>query len=67
MSAIVISPEHPLLLKICSLDNKKSIQEYLEITKTKNELERTQLNKEKSGLFTGAYVIHPLTNEKIQI
>lgn len=65
--AIVISPEHPLLLKICSLDNKKSIQEYLEITKTKNELERTQLNKEKSGLFTGAYVIHPLTNEKIQI
>lgn len=67
VSAIVISPEHPLLLKICSLDNKKSIQEYLEITKTKNELERTQLNKEKSGLFTGAYVIHPLTNEKIQI
>ncbi|WP_427867586.1 leucine--tRNA ligase [Mycoplasmopsis arginini] len=67
VSAIVISPEHPLLLKICSLDNKKSIQEYLEITKTKNELERTQLNKEKSGLFTGAYAIHPLTNEKIQI
>ncbi|WP_318529866.1 leucine--tRNA ligase [Mycoplasma enhydrae] len=67
VSVLVISPEHPLLLSICSFDKKPEIKEYIAEAKTKNELERTQLNKHKTGLFTGAYAIHPLTNQKIQI
>ncbi|WP_318529890.1 leucine--tRNA ligase [Mycoplasma enhydrae] len=67
VSVLVISPEHPLLLSICSFDKKPEIKEYIAEAKTKNELERAQLNKHKTGLFTGAYAIHPLTNQKIQI
>ncbi|AZZ65395.1 leucine--tRNA ligase [Metamycoplasma phocicerebrale] len=67
VSALVISPEHPLLLKLTSLDKKKEVKEYIEIAKTKNDLERSQLNKQKTGLFIGTYAIHPLTKEKIQI
>lgn len=66
-SMLIISPEHPLLLKITTHENKKEILDYLDVVKTKNELERTQLNKNKSGIFTGSYVIHPLTNKKIPI
>nr|WP_173402256.1 leucine--tRNA ligase [Metamycoplasma canadense] len=67
VSVLVISPEHPLLLKIAKNEYKNDIEEYLKLTKSKNELERTQLNKDKTGLFTGAYAIHPLTNKKIEI
>ncbi|MGX9358095.1 leucine--tRNA ligase [Mycoplasma sp. 773] len=67
VSSIIISPEHPLLLEICTDEYKKLIIDYINITKTKSDLERTQLNKDKTGLFTGAYVSHPLTNENIPV
>ncbi|SYV89793.1 Leucine--tRNA ligase, partial [Metamycoplasma alkalescens] len=67
VSALIISPEHPLLLEICDQSLKNQIEEYIATTKEKNDLERTQLSKEKTGLFIGAYAIHPLTKQEIPI
>ncbi|ENY53877.1 Leucyl-tRNA synthetase [Metamycoplasma alkalescens 14918] len=67
VSALIISPEHPLLLEICDQSLKNQIEKYIATTKEKNDLERTQLNKEKTGLFIGTYAIHPLTKQKIPI
>ncbi|WP_412031494.1 leucine--tRNA ligase [Metamycoplasma buccale] len=67
VSCILISPEHPLVNSLTTFNYKNSVKKYLEETKTKNELERTSLNKNKTGVFTGSYVIHPLTNEEIPI
>lgn len=67
VTAIVISPEHPLLQKITTAKYHDDISNYLKEVKLKNELERTSLNKDKTGYFTGSYAIHPLTNELIPI
>ena len=64
VSAIVIAPEHPFVEKIIS---NKRIKEYVEKAKKKSEFQRGNLTKEKTGIFSGEYVIHPITNEKIPI
>ena len=63
----VLSPEHNLVEKITTKKQKKSIEEYQEICKHKNDMERTELNKEKTGVFTGAYAINPVNNKEIPI
>ena len=66
---MVLAPEHPLVEKISTPDKKKAIHEYIKETSLKSELDR-QLESEKgkkSGHFTGAYAIHPVTSEKIPI
>lgn len=63
----VLSPEHPLVKKITEKEYKKSVEEYLNCVAKKSELERTELNKDKTGVFTGAYAINPANNAQIPI
>jgi len=64
---MVLAPEHSLVQKIVTDDNKSAINDYLEMTARKSDLERTDLNKDKSGVFTGAYAINPVNGEKIPV
>jgi leucyl-tRNA synthetase len=64
---MVLAPEHSLVEKITSSEQKTAVDEYLKVTSTKSDLERTDLNKNKSGVFTGAYAINPVNNQKIPI
>jgi leucyl-tRNA synthetase len=64
---LVIAPEHSLVDLIVTEEQWPAVREYRERTARKSELERADLSKEKTGVFTGAYAINPATNEKIQI
>jgi leucyl-tRNA synthetase len=66
-TAIVLAPEHSLVDKIVAKENKSSVEKYIKEAKKKTEFERTKLEKEKTGVFTGGYCINPATNEKIPI
>lgn len=64
---LVISPEHPLLNKLITKEQEKEVSDYLKKIKNKTDLERTDLNKDKSGVFIGSYVINPLTEDEVPI
>ncbi|MFA6027693.1 MAG: leucine--tRNA ligase [Patescibacteria group bacterium] len=64
---MVLAPEHELVSKITSQEQKKEVEKYLKKSRKKTELERTDLAKEKTGVFTGAYAINPATKKKIPI
>ena len=64
---MVIAPEHPWLEKIITAEQQSAVTEYIAMVSRKSDLERTDLAKEKSGVFTGAYALHPLTEQKIPI
>lgn len=64
---IVIAPEHKLLDDIVADSHKDEINAYVKEVETKSELERTSLNEDKKGLFTGTYVEHPVTGEQLPI
>ena len=64
---LVLAPEHPLVMRIASGEQKDAVQRYIEETAKKTDLERTELSKKKSGVFTGAYAVNPLTKENIPI
>ena len=63
----VLAPEHELVDSITTPEHKDEVKKYKEACLLKNELERTELNKEKTGVFTGAYAINPVNNKKIPI
>lgn len=63
----VLAPEHELIAKITTEKQRKAIDEYVKVCSTKSELERTELNKDKTGVFTGAYAINPVNNKKVPI
>jgi len=63
----VLSPEHELVDIITSEEKIKEVAEYKRICSTKSDLERTELNKEKTGVFIGAYAINPVNNKEIPI
>lgn len=63
---MVMAPEHPLVRKITSSSQHKNVEEYVLATTKKSEVERKAMT-EKTGVFTGAYAVHPITGEKIQI
>ncbi len=67
VSFIAVAPEHPCIDFIVTPEYKQAVQKYRTSIASKSDLERTDLAKSKSGVFTGAYAIHPLTNEKIPI
>lgn len=67
VTAIVLAPEHSLMDKLVTKDNQKQVKEYIKQSKAKSEFERTKIEKEKTGVFTGSYCIHPVTGEKIPI
>lgn len=64
---VVLAPEHPLVSVITSDECRASVEAYQEASKAKSDLERTELNKEKSGVATGAYAIHPITGDLVPI
>ena len=63
----VMSPEHELVDLITSEDKKAEVAEYKRVCATKSDLERTELNKEKTGVFIGAYAINPVNEKEIPI
>lgn len=63
----VLAPEHPLVEKITTDDKRKQVEEYKKICMSKSELERTELNKEKTGVFVGSYAINPVNKKLIPI
>ncbi|WP_042222774.1 leucine--tRNA ligase [Oceanobacillus manasiensis] len=63
----VLAPEHHLVKEIMTAEQKEEVEAYLNKVQTKSDLERTDLAKEKSGIFTGAYAINPVNNEKMPI
>lgn len=64
---IVLAPEHPLIDLITPSSHRSSVDQYRKLTASKNDLERTDLAKEKTGVWTGAYALHPITKEKLPI
>ena len=63
----VLSPEHDLVDIITTDDKKQEVENYKKECSVKSDLERTELNKEKTGVFTGAYAINPVNNKEIPI
>ena len=63
----VLAPEHEFINQITTPDCKKAVEEYQKQCATKSDLERTELNKEKTGVFTGAYAINPANGKEIPI
>ena len=63
----VLAPEHRLVDLITTEDKKAEVKAYVNECLTKSDLERTELNKDKTGVFTGAYAINPVNNKKIPI
>lgn len=63
---MVIAPEHPLAMEISTPEQIKAVEDYITAAKSKSELAR-KANTEKTGVFTGAHCIHPLTDQPIPI
>lgn len=64
---LVLAPEHPLVDHITTEKKREEVLRYREEVKQKSDLERTDLAKAKTGVFTGAYALHPVTGEKVPI
>lgn len=63
----VMAPEHPYVDEIATPEQKEAIEAYKKACATKSDLERTELNKDKTGVFTGAYAINPVNGKEIPI
>lgn len=63
----VLAPEHPFVEKITTAEQKEAVEAYLDQIKSKSDLERTDLAKDKTGVFTGAYAINPVNGERMPI
>ena len=63
----VMAPEHSLVDVITTTSQKQMVDSYKEACKLKNDMERTDLNKDKTGVFTGAYAINPVNGKEIPI
>ena len=64
---MVLSPEHPFVDELTIASQKEPVKKYQKIASRKSDLERGELNKEKTGVFTGSYAINPVNDEKIPI
>lgn len=67
MSFVAIAPEHPLIDKITTAEHKAEVEKYKEAANKKSQLERTELQKDKTGVFCGAYAINPFNGQKVPI
>src|SRR5207248_11646501 len=66
-TVLVLAPEHASVDLIVSEEQSPAVREYRERTARKSDLERDDLSKDKTGMFTAAYAINPATNEKIPL
>ena len=64
---MVMAPEHPLVKNIVAEEQKEAVEKYIEEAAKKSDLDRTELNKEKTGVFLGNYAINPANNNKMPI
>jgi len=64
---IVLAPEHPLVQHLTSREQQRAVEQYRQAALRKSEFERSELTKEKTGVFTGAYAVNPVNDEKIPI
>jgi len=64
---MVLAPEHPLVKLLTTEKAKKLVDNYIELTAGKSDLDRGELNKEKTGVFIGTHAINPLNNKEIPI
>jgi len=64
---MVLAPEHPLVGKITASENQKAVQDYQAKARNKSDIDRTELNKEKTGVFTGAFAVNPVNEKAIPI
>jgi leucyl-tRNA synthetase len=67
MSYVALAPEHALIDQIVTAKHKEKVDKYIQEAKLKGELQRTDLNKDKTGVFTGAYAINPFNNQPVPI
>ena len=67
VSYVVLAPEHPLVKKLMTKKQAPKVLEYIEETSKTKEIERLSLDREKTGVFTGAYCINPVNNKKVPI
>lgn len=63
----VMAPEHPYVDEITTKEQKEAVEAYKKSCATKSDLERTELNKDKTGVFTGAYAINPVNGKEVPI
>ena len=63
----VMAPEHELVSVITTDEQREDVNKYIDACKLKNDMERTELNKDKTGVFTGAYAINPVNGKEIPI
>ena len=64
---MVLAPEHPLVPQVTTADHVEDVRSYIEQASRKSDLERTELQKEKTGVFTGGFAVNPVNGEKIPI
>lgn len=64
---IVLAPEHPMIDQITTNEQRAVVDQYRKMISSKSDLERTDLNKDKTGVWTGAYVINPVTEKPIPV
>ena len=66
-SYMVLAPEHTLIHSIVTDEQRSKVEAYIDETKKKSDFDRTEVNKDKTGVFTGSYAINPFSKEKIEI
>lgn len=64
---MVLAPEHPFVDRLTTDDQREAVEEYRRTASLKSDLDRTELAKEKTGVFTGSYAINPVNNERIPV
>ena len=67
VSYVVVAPEHEIVSKLTTKENKASVEEYIEKCKLVKEIDRLAEDREKTGVFTGSYAINPITGKKVEI
>lgn len=63
---VSLAPEHPLVTKLATPEQKEEVMKYVERTSSRSDLDRTS-SKEKTGVFTGSYAVHPISGERVPI
>lgn len=67
VTGLILAPEHEKIKELVTAEHKQKVDAYLKQTQSKSDLERTELNKDKTGVFTGSYAINPVNGEKVPI
>lgn len=64
---MVLAPEHPLVAEITSAEQREAVEEYCRVAANKSDFDRSEMNTEKSGVFTGAYAVNPVNGVEVPV